>query len=190
MRVKLLGLILIFIGAPLLAQSTGFPSRPRFQSVGVGQAAPASSGGLSVAGTLTVGGVAISAPVSGSYTATTVGCSPNVTVAVTYIKTGDVVYLRVNTNSCTSASTTFGLSGAPVAIRPVTNNAALQTTIGCLDNAVASYGNCFMLMDFTGTLTFLRNGSAAGWTASGLKSWQVGGAPQGYVYCLAAACNT
>lgn len=42
--------------ALLMAPTGGFPSRPRFQAVGVGQAAPATAGNVAVTGTLTAEG--------------------------------------------------------------------------------------------------------------------------------------
>jgi hypothetical protein len=53
-KLKLGGLVVLALVPLLIAASGGFPSRPKFSSVGIGTVAPAGTGNLSVAGDLTV----------------------------------------------------------------------------------------------------------------------------------------
>lgn len=68
--------ILLAVTAGVLAQSSGFPSRPRFQSVGVGTTAPA-TGNVNITGAYQVNGTALLLPkfAASRYSVSAGGCT-------------------------------------------------------------------------------------------------------------------
>lgn len=64
---------LLTITAGVIAQTSGLPSRPRFQSVGIGEAAPTGTGSLALTGSITAGSLVVP---TGSSTAATAFLRP------------------------------------------------------------------------------------------------------------------
>lgn len=98
--------------------------------------------------------------------ASTTGCTTSPTPTYSYTKIGKLVALAIFSFNCTSNATSFTLTGLPASIRPPSLAAVSAIATG-LDNSVYAAAGAYV--DSTGVLTFYRNGSATGWTNSGVK---------------------
>lgn len=119
------------------------------------------------------------APSTGSYTATTTGCTTAPTVTVTWTKLSNTVTLFIPSISCTSNASTFTLTGGSGGMLP-------SVTVGvaspfCLDSGTSNTV-CAIEVAATGTLTFDKlfntTYSNSAWTATGSK----GGGPWTITY--------
>lgn len=106
-------------------------------------------------------------PSSGSgNVASTTGCTTSPTPTYTYQKIGKIVALVIFSFNCTSNANTFTLTGLPAAVRPA-STAAIASIATAEDNSTAAIAGAYV--NSSGVLTFYRNGSATGWTSSGVK---------------------
>jgi len=118
---------------------------------------------------------------SGSYTGTLTGCTTSPTITINYSIIGDVVIISTDDNvTGTSNSTSFTITGAPTAIRPVTNDSALAPAV-VTNNGSENNGGVFVFMSTSGTLTFMHSGTLTGFTSFGTKGISAGYA-MSYVY--------
>ena len=107
---------------------------------------------------------------SSTYTGTLTGCTTSPTLTIRYAVAGNVVTLQVPFQTGTSNATTFTITGAPVAIRPTGSTAAGYMPIyQFTDNGTTERGTVGVAMANGGILSFVRNGSASGFTNSGTK---------------------
>lgn len=106
--------------------------------------------------------------VTGSYTATMVGCTTSPTVTVKYTVVGNMANISVPAANCTGNSPNFSLSGAPGAITP--NVGTLMPVTQTLENNSATVVAAAAFMSSSGALTFCvgnRGGTVALCNANG-----------------------
>jgi hypothetical protein len=146
--------------APLLMGAmSGYPSRPRFQTVTVSTSA-------------TVAGEPVTTESSGNFVASfDTACTTTPTVTFGYVKVGNQVTLLIKSIAgfpCTGDSTSFATTGTPVpvALRPLASRLS-PVLIGCADNGTNV--QCLVNVQSSGnvSLTLVNGGSTAAWTAAG-----------------------
>jgi hypothetical protein len=104
---------------------------------------------------------------SGSYTGTLSGVSGAVTTTVRHATAGNVVLVSIDNITGTSDAATFSITGTGVP------NPARQQAIpiySAYDNGSLTY-QAAVLVETSGTLTFVLNNNNSGWTASGTKGF-------------------
>ena len=99
-----------------------------------------------------------------SYTGTLTGLTATVTGTITYTQIGDVVTVDIPSLSGTSNETTMTLTGGTTNMRPAATKTVLCSVA---DNSIMTVG--IVNIETTGTLTFFREPSGTGFTASGTK---------------------
>jgi hypothetical protein len=104
---------------------------------------------------------------TGTYTGTMTGFTTTPTLDINYIRIGGLVILQGDNESATSNSTSFTITGAPVAIRPTGVRIASSLFVRNSGTAIPGYA----LMSDNGTLTLqaLIAGSLGSFTNSGTK---------------------
>lgn len=119
-------------------------------------------------GNLTLAGVAVSFPTTGSFTGTFTGVTGSPTVACSWTKVGNSVTLFVGASSQTGNATSYGLSGLPAAIQPTTIKYGAGPNNSVNSGAVTGTGAVIVSGS---TLIFLLNGTATGWAAAGTRAF-------------------
>jgi len=106
--------------------------------------------------------------ISGSFTATLVGCTTSPTLTMQYRKQGNFVMLFVLTGiTGISNSTSFSFTGLPTAIRPPSFS-TISGFWGATNNGVSGQFAGAQFQNSTGVSLYW-NGNVIGWTASGNK---------------------
>lgn len=109
---------------------------------------------------------AYAAASTGTYTGTWTGCTTSPTQTIKYRVANEIVSLYIPTQTCTSNSTNFSITGGPSAVQVTT---AKSVYIGqLLDNSGGGITGC-AVMSSSGTLDIYKSCSSGAWTSSGLK---------------------
>lgn len=112
-------------------------------------------------------------PDFGFFVGAITGCTAGVNVTCNWIRSGKFVLLNIGTNSGTSNSTSMTMTGLPAAIQPASLSQQDVPITGLLDNnlsiATTTSSQSARLTSSSGTITFLRAGIAAGFTAANAK---------------------
>lgn len=112
-------------------------------------------------------------PDTGTFTGTFTGFTANPTGTVTWVRIGPLVLVTFPTFAATSNATSLTMTGLPAAIRPATLTQAVPLNACSMEDnssvlAPTQDSDC-LVTAASGTLTFRKNGLAAGWTAAGTK---------------------
>lgn len=120
---------------------------------------------IMASGTPAAGGGVPQPFTQGSFTGTLTGYASPPTGSVKYAIAGKIVTLNIPVLSGTSNATTMTLTGAPVALKPVTAKTVL---VIATDNGTAAVATAVIGTD--GVLTFSKGlGTGGAWTGSGTK---------------------
>jgi len=158
--------------ADIAALYSGVAGAGTVTSVGItpGSADITSTGGPIVgAGNITVdlsAAVKAGLPTSGTFTVTATGLTTAPTGTATWSRVGNLVLLNLPLVTGTSNSTGFSFTGLPAAIQPATLTQQIALPASTVENAGAllSASASILITAGSGTITFLNNGSATGFT--------------------------
>jgi len=117
----------------------------------------------------TVSGLPPAQSVSGSFTATLVGCTTSPTVTATYVKNGNMVTVVIPAMTATSNSTSLQITGLPAAITPAVGAGEGETCVRVWNNSAVQYSGGTVRAQSSGTMQLTLNSSDTGFTASGVK---------------------
>lgn len=111
------------------------------------------------------------AEVAATYTGTLTGLTTTPTTSVKYVRSGNMVMIKIDgSETGTSNSNAFTITGAPTAIHPTTTSGVVATAV--TDNG--SVSEMYLRMTSAGVLQFLSAASASPFTASGTKGLTAG----------------
>lgn len=115
-------------------------------------------------------GVTDMTPDQGSFTGTITGGTTAPTVTCNWYKIGKTVTLLINGVSVTSNSTAFTMTGLPAELQPATLTAQQSPNVQATNNSATVFNANAVINNGSGTVTFVLNGSATGWTNAGTKA--------------------
>ena len=162
-----------------LGGSIGAATIDTLQLLSTGTVATTAGTGISFTATtgnvtLSEGGTArdVATVEVGTYTGTVTGCTTAPTVSIAYTLVGNrladgvggIVNMKIPTVTCTSNSTGFSITGAPVAIRPSLSSGDIVIHRFTDNSVAASDGSFSVGMSNSGVLEFQRGGSGTGFT--------------------------
>ena len=104
---------------------------------------------------------------TGSFTATSIGMSPEVSVLASYQRVGNAVTITIPTITGTSNSTSFSITGIPASIRPT----GLRQVFGSSQDNGGAFVLCNANVQSSGTISVFANAQGGAFTASGTKTW-------------------
>jgi len=114
-------------------------------------------------------------PDTSTFTATYTGFTAGVTCTATWSRVGKLVTLFFCSATGTSNATSFTMTGLPSAIQPAGLTQTVPLPIGPLQNGgLVDTTVSATVTAASGTVTFLHNGSASGWTSSSTKGFSSG----------------
>lgn len=107
---------------------------------------------------------------SGTFTGTLVGVSGTVTSVCRYAKAGNVATVYINAMNGTGSTTALKVTGLPAAVIPARTLYVAVPDYAVIDNSAnVSGGVVAAVSSGSGDISFSKNDSLSGWTASGTK---------------------
>lgn len=130
------------------------------------------TGGGAIKGMGPTAGVLVDmTPDSGTFTVTLTGCTTSPTGTAKWQRVGNLVFLFLPAVTATSNANSCTMTGLPAGIQPTATPQNLQAGL-FEDNTAATDTVTAQVNNGSGTITFLKSGSATGFTTSGTKGTQ------------------